>query len=85
MTVTLSDKDLLDLQALDSPARKAQMIAYNLREPNDGEVALDTPEEKPVICLGCGTLYQSLEDRMLRRPGTSGCEGCVHKQKVGMK
>lgn len=41
------------------------------------------PEEQPVICKNCGTLFQSLEDRMLRPPGAENCEGCVQKTKWG--
>lgn len=60
----------------------ASLEEYNLRLPNEGEVHA-TSDEKPVICKGCGTLYQSLEDRMLRKPQADGCGGCVQKAKWG--
>jgi hypothetical protein len=58
------------------------MLKYSMREPEEGEVA-SGPNERPVICIPCGSLYQSLEDRMLRPPGVEGCEGCLNKQKWG--
>lgn len=36
-----------------------------------------------VFCLGCGMKYVSVEDRMLRAPGTDGCHGCHHKSAHG--
>jgi hypothetical protein len=66
-----------------SPAEwAATMAEYNLRLPNPGEVD-HTPDEKPVICIGCNTLYQSLEDRTLRPKGVDGCWGCQHKAAFG--
>lgn len=34
-------------------------------------------------CKGCHKEYVSLEDRMLRDAGQSGCEGCIEKEKWG--
>lgn len=36
-----------------------------------------------VRCLGCGDVFISLEDRMLRPVGVKGCAGCQHKAKFG--
>lgn len=58
------------------------MEKFGMRLPQEGEVEAQ-PEEKPVICTGCGALYQSLEDRMLRAPGVDGCYGCQHKAAHG--
>lgn len=38
---------------------------------------------RSIVCLGCGTVYQSLEDRMLRPPGVKGCSPCQQKAKFG--
>lgn len=66
----------------DSELMADTMLEYDLRLPNDGEVE-SLPSERPVICNGCGALYQSLEDRMLRAPGVDGCYGCQHKAAHG--
>lgn len=58
----------------------ANMDKYNLRLPEESEVA-SSENEMPVICKGCGELYQSIEDRMLRKPDE--CHGCIEKAKWG--
>jgi hypothetical protein len=40
-------------------------------------------ENHRLICLGCGTPYVNLRDRMLRKPGPEGCEGCKQTTKWG--
>lgn len=63
-----------------------KMDEYNVRAPEkaDYDKGLQhTAEEAPVICKGCGMLYQSLEDRMLQAPGIPGCPGCIQKTKWG--
>lgn len=70
-----------------SPAEEAavtadKMIEYNLRFPKEGEVET-SPGERPVICVGCNMLFQSLEDRMLRPAGIDGCFGCQRKSATG--
>lgn len=67
------EKAVADLQAMEK---------WGVRPPVEGEVEA-SPEEKPVICIGCGALYQSLEDRMRRSPGIDGCYGCQHKSAHG--
>ena len=62
--------------------RAINMHDYNLRAPNPGEVDARS-DERPVICRGCGMLYQSLEDRMLRPTGIDGCHGCQLKSAHG--
>lgn len=68
------------------PVNQAEFDAglekYNVRLPEEGEVTA-AEGEMPVICKGCGMLYQSIEDRMRREPGIPGCSGCVQKQKWG--
>lgn len=61
---------------------EAKMNEYNLRLPREGEVDARS-DERPVICVDCGALYQSLEDRMLRPAGIDGCYGCQHKSAHG--
>lgn len=51
------------------------MVQYNLEPDDDGSVR--------AMCKGCNKWYASLEDRMLRAPGVTGCEGCIEKQKWG--
>lgn len=66
--------------------RMSLMMGYSVREPNQRDFQqglIKMPDEKPVICEGCGMLYQSLEDRMLRAPGVDGCQGCQHKAAHG--
>lgn len=58
----------------------AKLEEYNLRHPEPGEVTAG-PGEYPFVCKGCGMLYQSIEDRMLR--AADDCAGCVHKAKWG--
>jgi len=36
-----------------------------------------------VRCSNCGQQYVSLEDRMLRKAGKEGCNGCIEKEKWG--
>lgn len=36
-----------------------------------------------VVCLGCGVVYPTLDDRMLRSPGIDGCSGCQQKSGHG--
>jgi hypothetical protein len=74
--------ELVDQSVASTVEYDAKLEEYNLRRPEENEV-LATPGEKPVICRGCGTLYQSLEDRMLRPASLTGCAGCVQKQKWG--
>lgn len=62
--------------------RHDSMVKYNVRYPESGEVRA-YPHEDPVICKGCGALYQSLADRMLRDPGVEGCGTCIEKAKWG--
>jgi hypothetical protein len=40
-------------------------------------------EGKTLHCQDCGMEYQSLDDRMLRRPGVEGCMGCQDVAKHG--
>lgn len=47
---------------------------YRVKPVGDGD---------QVECEGCGQMYVSLEDRMLRSPGTVGCPTCVQKEKWG--
>lgn len=56
-----------------------RMEEYGLR-PADAERD-DT--DTGVICLGCGTRYVSLADRMIEDAGPAGCSGCVQKAKWG--
>jgi hypothetical protein len=37
--------------------------------------------EAPVICKDCGSLYQSLDDRIVKAP--DDCWGCIEKAKWG--
>jgi hypothetical protein len=38
----------------------------------------------PVFCLAeCGASWPNLADRMLRKPGPDGCDGCQQKAKFG--
>lgn len=64
---------LSNLQAPD--ARQRDMEKYNI-EP-------DPDNEGYFRCKGCHMFVFSLEDRMLREPGTGGCDGCKHKQAWG--
>jgi hypothetical protein len=52
---------------------------YNLDDAY--EVNTDPPKFLGFICRGCGIVYVSLEDRMLRRPDE--CHGCFLKAKFG--
>lgn len=71
-----------------SPAEVAaatadMMIEYGVRYPTNADKVVASPGERPVICTGCGALYQSLDDRMLQEPGVKGCSGCQQKAKWG--
>lgn len=39
--------------------------------------------QRQVTCRGCGLLYISLEDRMLKPPGIDGCSGCQQRSAQG--
>jgi hypothetical protein len=42
------------------------------------------PQQYPKIkCKNCGKEYVSLEDRMRRKPGADGCDGCQQKSAWG--
>lgn len=58
------------------PDRQALLEEYNVTDNDD-----DPKVDPKVVCLGCGMEYQSLEDRMLRKP--NACHGCQHKAKWG--
>lgn len=47
------------------------------------EYGLDYDEDGKLFCKNCGTKYVSIEDRMLKPPGTEGCSGCIQKSKWG--
>ncbi|ADD80836.1 gp050 [Rhodococcus phage ReqiDocB7] len=64
---------LSNLQAPSTQER--DMEKYNI-EP-------DPNNEGYFRCKGCHMFVFSLEDRMLREPGTGGCDGCKHKQAWG--
>lgn len=57
----------------DEENAKATMIEYGLQRAEDGKL----------YCTGCGMEYQSLDDRMLKPPGVSGCSGCQQKSAWG--
>lgn len=61
----------------------ANMKKWGLRQVGPADAVVSSEGERPVICEGCGSLYQSLEDRMLRAPGIDGCGGCQHKSAHG--
>lgn len=56
---------------------------YNVRIPEGVQGNTAEPYKTPVVCMGCGHEYVSLEDRMLADPGVKGCPGCMHKAKWG--
>lgn len=62
-----------DKPVQDAAERFRLMDEYGLYEPSSGRFA----------CRNCGTMYVSLEDRMLRRPGKAGCSGCIEREKWG--
>jgi hypothetical protein len=35
------------------------------------------------ICLNCKMRYQTIQDRMIEKPGVEGCDGCMQKAKHG--
>ena len=55
----------------------AQMLEYNI----DDAYEEGTTNFLGYICKGCGTIYVSIEDRMLRAPDE--CSGCIQKAKWG--
>lgn len=61
------------VESNDASDDEAAMREYNLRKDPDGRL----------YCQGCGLRYVSLEDRMLRAPGTDGCHGCQLKSAHG--
>lgn len=57
------------------------LMELYLIEPNP-----EYPDENPshpVRCSNCYMGYVSLEDRMVKEPGTAGCQGCALKEKWG--
>lgn len=54
-------------------AQQAVMDEYGITRRLDGQLA----------CSTCGVIIQSVEDRMLRRPGVEGCSSCQQKAKWG--
>lgn len=70
----------------DTLPREEALAKWGVREYNQGDIDAGLtmqPGEKPVICINCSMLYQSLEDRMLRPPLIDGCTGCQHKSAHG--
>jgi hypothetical protein len=85
---TRHDKSIDEI--LDTPAESKEAeteTTSDFQAMGDDKKLLDeynvirAMEYPKVTCKGCGMVYQSLEDRMLRRPGQ--CEGCQHKAKWG--
>ena len=56
----------------DKPSRDALMDEYGLEQVGDS-----------ILCKNCGIEYVSLEDRMLRPAGVTGCSTCLQKEKWG--
>lgn len=54
----------------------------NLRKYGLEEVYING-EVESIRCQNCGQTYASLQDRMLRPPGSRGCSGCQQKAKWG--
>lgn len=72
--------------AAEEQDRMSLLMGYGVRDHNEQDIQnglVLSEGERPVICEGCGMLFQSLEDRMLRRPGMDGCQGCQHKSAHG--
>jgi hypothetical protein len=89
----LSRQDVIDLDKMTAPvpaellymrltpeAYDAKMEEYRVRTPMAGEVQMEDGEA-PVICKDCGSLYQSLDDRIVKAP--DDCWGCIEKAKWG--
>lgn len=53
--------------------RASLMTQFNVVEGADGKLS----------CGGCGIHIASLEDRMVKPPGSENCSGCVQKAKWG--
>jgi hypothetical protein len=51
------------------------MVEYNVEPDDDGS--------QRVMCKGCSKWYVSLDDRILRKPGIEGCDGCQQKSAWG--
>ena len=73
---------LFEPEAINEEEYLVNLLKWNMRKPILNEVE-SGEGDRPVICVGCGMLYQSLEDRMLREPGVGGCSGCQHKAAHG--
>lgn len=58
-------------------------VAATARGIEYGVEFLDSSATSRVRCLGCGTIYVSLEDRMIQPAGPAGCSGCIQKTKWG--
>lgn len=63
--------------SIDQPV---SVVAFDASTMNEYNVE-PFGELSKVRCKGCGMIYESMEDRMLRRP--SACHGCQHKAKWG--
>lgn len=62
-------------------AESVELASKALYDEYGVEPVPDEPGK--VRCIECGTISQSLDDRMLRKPKVDGCEGCQQKAKWG--
>lgn len=62
-----------------TPEEALLMEEYSLDDARDGE----TNALMWFICTRCEMQYQTIQDRMLRDPGETGCNGCIQKTKWG--
>lgn len=72
-------KDFAPAEEEELPQKRAAEETIELMKQYDVEILISGS----LVCKNCETPIASLEDRMLRPPGTAGCPGCVEKEKWG--
>lgn len=81
------DEELLKGMNEKSPAQVPEMEPDPVQNYKDNlalyQVHTINTETTQVVCDHCDYTFASLEDRMRREAGPSGCPGCIHKAKWG--
>lgn len=89
-------KDSADSVAKAQPEVEGQLDLFDTLSPEEAfksrcqmfdvtpiEDFVQTFDQGRVKCNGCGQVYVTLADRMIKPAGAENCPGCVHKAKWG--
>lgn len=74
---------IFDMPGVNDMSAEEAIEAYDVMQEYGLSASIGERGGVQYNCNNCGQLYQSLEDRKLKKPGKEGCEGCIQKEKWG--